>query len=663
VSFLRRLVGQREDAPARISQADPAPHLAWWDPAPGGYFEIAGVAHHKDVLARLFPPAPDEPDRNVSATATLLPEPANPYDPNAVAVQFEGETAGYIPARSAATWGDLIRRLAAEGLRPRLTAKLWIGQHVWYVNLLAREDGVYRTPGEIAADEAAKAAAITERESAKAAKVAERAADRAEAAAMPVGICRECGGPIERTGHRGRPPVRCAACRGAAPDVATAPAQTHDEPDLQPTTAKAPEAPARMPLGAVPWVVLRRPAGWAVIDLETTGIFTKVDRIVEIAVVRLTADGEEMDTWTTMVNPQRDIGEVETHGIFASDVRGAPTFADIAPEVAARLGGARLAAHNARFDLDFLAVAMTKAGVRWLRPEALCTMVVPNRLGIVKSRRLDSCCAEIGVPYEHAHTALTDAQASAGILAYTLRKTGGRLPMPEPASDWPDPEWAWRPRLRSEPPPPRFDTTLGQLSDRVGVTAGMEATGDAALAYLAVLDAVLEDRRITDAEVLALADTAAGWGIDAAAAGRLHQAYLTGMWALARADGVVTANELHDLRMLSELLGVSLEEAETIVPVVPIVPIGHGESLVGMSVCFTGGSVVTIHGARLSREEQEYFAEQAGLVIFAGVTKGLDVLVMADPDSQSGKAQKADRYGTRRMAEPAFWRAIGVEID
>ena len=82
-----------------------------------------------------------------------------------------------------------------------------------------------------------------------------------------------------------------------------------------------------------------------------------------------------------------------------------------------------------------------------------------------------------------------------------------------------------------------------------------------------------------------------------------------------------------------------------------------------MSVCFTGGSVVTIHGARLSREEQEYFAEQAGLVIFAGVTKGLDVLVMADPDSQSGKAQKADRYGTRRMAEPAFWRAIGVEID
>ena len=29
------------------------------------------------------------------------------------------------------------------------------------------------------------------------------------------GSCRDCGAPIERTGQRGRPPVRCAACRAA----------------------------------------------------------------------------------------------------------------------------------------------------------------------------------------------------------------------------------------------------------------------------------------------------------------------------------------------------------------------------------------------------------------------------------------------------------------
>ena len=656
VSFLRRILGRREGEPTTRRGADAGSRLAWWDPPPGGYFEVAGVVHHKDVLARLFPPAQDEPDRNVSAVATLLLEPRNPHDPNAVAVQLEGETVGYIPARTAPAWGDLTRRLAAEGLRPRLTAKLWIGQHAWFVNLLAREDGDYRTPGEIAALERAKAAQAADREAAKAAKAAERQAARAAAAAVPIGICRDCGSPIERTGHRGRPPVRCASCRGVtitpAPAIVAATVAEPVEPPSSTPTVKPPDA--------VPWVALRRPAGWAVIDLETTGIFTRVDRIVEIAVIRLTADGQEMDTWTTMVNPQRDMGAIEIHGIYASDLRGAPTFADIAPEVAARLGGARLAAHNARFDVDFLSFAMTRAGIAWPRPEALCTMVVPNRLGIVRSRRLDTCCAEIGVPYERGHSALSDARAASEILAYSLRKTDGHLPLPEPVPEWPDPAWTWRPRLRSEPPAPQFDTALGQLADRVGVPRGMEANEDAALAYLGVLDVVLEDRRITDAEVTALASTAADWGIDGTAARRLHRAYLAAMWALARADGVVTSNETHDLQLLSELLGVPLDEAET---VEPIAPIGHHERLVGKTVCFTGASVVTIGGAKLSRDDQENLAEQAGLIVMPGVTRGLDLLVMADPDSQSGKAQKADRYGTRRMAEPAFWRAIGVEID
>jgi DNA polymerase-3 subunit epsilon len=42
------------------------------------------------------------------------------------------------------------------------------------------------------------------------------------------------------------------------------------------------------------------------------------------------------------------------------------------------------------------------------------------------------------------------------------------------------------------------------------------------------------------------------------------------------------------------------------------------------------------------------------------VTKALDVLVVADPNSQSGKAAKARSYGTRIMAEAAFWQALGA---
>jgi DNA polymerase-3 subunit epsilon len=47
----------------------------------------------------------------------------------------------------------------------------------------------------------------------------------------------------------------------------------------------------------------------------------------------------------------------------------------------------------------------------------------------------------------------------------------------------------------------------------------------------------------------------------------------------------------------------------------------------------------------------------------ANVTKKLDILVLADPDSLSGKARTARRYGTRLIAEPVFWRELGVTID
>lgn len=47
----------------------------------------------------------------------------------------------------------------------------------------------------------------------------------------------------------------------------------------------------------------------------------------------------------------------------------------------------------------------------------------------------------------------------------------------------------------------------------------------------------------------------------------------------------------------------------------------------------------------------------------SGVTKKLDLLVCADPHSQSGKAKKAREYGIRILAEPAFWRAIGVAAE
>ena len=79
--------------------------------------------------------------------------------------------------------------------------------------------------------------------------------------------------------------------------------------------------------------------GYAVVDLETTGFDAKrADRIVEIAIVRIDATGRELGRFETLVDPGRSTGPSSVHHITEAMVRGAPTFAQIAP-VGAGLAG------------------------------------------------------------------------------------------------------------------------------------------------------------------------------------------------------------------------------------------------------------------------------------------------------------------------------------
>jgi len=51
------------------------------------------------------------------------------------------------------------------------------------------------------------------------------------------------------------------------------------------------------------------------------------------------------------------------------------------------------------------------------------------------------------------------------------------------------------------------------------------------------------------------------------------------------------------------------------------------------------------------------------MVVASGVTKKLDFLVVADPNTQSGKAKKARDYGIRILADSAFWQLAGINVD
>ena len=100
-------------------------------------------------------------------------------------------------------------------------------------------------------------------------------------------------------------------------------------------------------------------------DLETTGVDTAKDRIVEISMVKVMPDGDEI-TRTRLINPQMHIPEQATaiHGIKDEDVANEPTFAQIAKSLAQFIEGCDFGGFNSnRFDLPMLVEEFLRAEV------------------------------------------------------------------------------------------------------------------------------------------------------------------------------------------------------------------------------------------------------------------------------------------------------------
>jgi DNA polymerase-3 subunit epsilon len=420
--------------------------------------------------------------------------------------------------------------------------------------------------------------------------------------------------------------------------------------------------------------VYRLPAPITVVDLETTWLFAhRHDRIIEIAAVVVGVDGRIEREFVTLVNPGRDIGPTRIHGIRAEDVIDAPSFAEIAPDLIEHLReSAAFAAHNVRFEHQFLESEFARLG----HPFPPCTAICTMELGWGGS--LASCCADYGISFPgEVHHALTDARATADLLVKLLDDHPQVVRRLTEACrvTWPDvPRSSRRPltrqdsvRARSNPP-----TFLQRLQERAQHAVQPPAADGAELAYINLLDRVLEDRHIDPAEGAALVETAEGWGLGPEQATRAHREYLLRLGSAALEDGVVTEAERADLALVARLLGVGeaelpdlLEAARRMAATVPAAaqPISTGESLAGKRVCFTGELSCRYEGRPISRGSAESLAEAAGLVPAQSVTKKLDILVVADPHTQSGKAKKARQYGIRVLHEPVFWRSIGVSVE
>lgn len=108
---------------------------------------------------------------------------------------------------------------------------------------------------------------------------------------------------------------------------------------------------------------LRRPI--AFIDIETTGINVSTDRIVEISVLKINPSG--IKEWMSIrINPEMPVPPKSTsiHGITDDDVKNAPTFKEIAKNLAAFIEGCDLAGYNAiKFDIPVIAEEFLRANI------------------------------------------------------------------------------------------------------------------------------------------------------------------------------------------------------------------------------------------------------------------------------------------------------------
>lgn len=383
---------------------------------------------------------------------------------------------------------------------------------------------------------------------------------------------------------------------------------------------------------------------FAILDTETTGLGGS-DRVVEIAVIVYDSERDVVvDEFDTMVNPMRDIGPTNIHGLTPAMVSAAPTFDEVAPSLSERLNGSVLVAHNLSFDVRMLGQDFDRVGGTLEPGQGICTLRLTGE-------SLASACQRHGVELTHHHRALTDARAAFELFRRFVDEDADGTPASVFGIDG-----ELNPRtLRRD----HLDLANQALPlARLLRGAKYPTSNGAVLSYLDALDWVLDDLVIDEAERTLLEHLARSLGLDDQTVRQAHRSYFNSLVVGAQRDGIITESEHGILSKVVHLPDIH----DLDIPEVSRTPSVPSVLSPGTRVCFTGTAV--IDGEAVSRHEIEETAALAGLQPVEGVTRQCDLLVCADTSSMSKKTKKARSYGIPIMSFDDFVALIGfVETD
>jgi DNA polymerase III epsilon subunit len=171
-------------------------------------------------------------------------------------------------------------------------------------------------------------------------------------------------------------------------------------------------------------------AEFVIFDVETTGLSPiDGDRIVEIAALKIKGSAV-IDQFHSLVNPQRSMPMQATQVNKITDdmLITAPIAADILPEMINFIGGACVAGHNVRFDLNFLCYELALMGRRLndQTPAVDTLKMARDLLPYLSNHKLAYLARSLGVTVDETHRAMADVQLTVAVFLRLMEMAGDK---------------------------------------------------------------------------------------------------------------------------------------------------------------------------------------------------------------------------------------------
>lgn len=293
--------------------------------------------------------------------------------------------------------------------------------------------------------------------------------------------------------------------------------------------------------------------GYAVIDIETSGLSSKSNRVLEVAIVRLNKAGEFEDEISTLINPgDGNVGPKHIHHISEASIKEAPSFEEFSPLLKAQLSGRVAVAHNATFEDSFLSSEFARFEKSNFAIPCIDSLSLTREHLDAPNYKLGTVLEILGIESEDGHTALGDARSLSEVVSKLIDHTKNQI-FGSPTKEFNIDDYTGRLRTRVTNLKKGKDGWMAGVLRKLPYS-GLPILDSVAEEYLGLLERFLSDGKLTEEEVRDLMKVAgdAGWG--SSQIQEIHRTFFELLQKEASEDGGIDKTERKELDQVIQLL-------------------------------------------------------------------------------------------------------------